>query len=76
MALTSTSSYNYVEKILNQLKETPVESTYSTVLVKGIPQNPTLSVEKFEDIIDNFITRSSDVFVATYVKVLFRNDYF
>jgi hypothetical protein len=36
--------------------------------VRGVPQNPSLSVDKFESIIDRFESRASDVFIATYVK--------
>jgi hypothetical protein len=69
MASVPDQDFDQSKLILEQYSSTQIESTYATALVKVIPQNPTLDVAKFEDIIDNFVTRPSDVFVATYVKV-------
>jgi hypothetical protein len=37
-------------------------------LIRGKPVNPTFNAEQLEDIIDNFVTRDGDVFVAAFVK--------
>ena len=61
---------SYIEKSINDLESNDSidMAGYQLVNVRGIPQNPTFNIEKFEDIIDNFNTKDGDVFVATYVK--------
>jgi len=61
---------SYIEKSINELESNDNidMAGYQLVNVRGIPQNPTFNIEKFEDIIDNFNTKDGDVFVATYVK--------
>ena len=62
---------SFIEKSVNgmELNETTIDMAgYKLVKVRGIPQNPTFNVNKFIDIIDNFVTKDGDVFVATYVK--------
>jgi len=61
---------SYIEKSINELESNDSidMAGYQLVNVRGIPQNPTFNIEKFEDIIDNFNTKDGDVFVATYVK--------
>lgn len=43
-------------------------SDYRLVDIRGIPQNPSFTVSKFESIIDSFQTRDGDVFLSTFVK--------
>ena len=43
-------------------------SDYRLVDIRGIPQNPTFTVSRFESIIDTFQTRDGDVFLSTFVK--------
>ena len=43
-------------------------SDYRLVDVRGIPQNPSFTVSRFESIIDTFQTRDGDVFLSTFVK--------
>lgn len=62
------ASFDYVEPILARLEEEPQQTDYKLALVRGIPENPTFDVAKFEDIIDNFETKDGDVFIATFVK--------
>jgi len=52
----------------SRLAAAGITSDYRAVLVRGVPQNPMFDVRAFEDVIDNFETKDSDVFVATYVK--------
>ncbi len=52
----------------SRLAAAGITSDYRAVLVRGVPQNPMFDVRAFEDVIDNFQTKDSDVFVATYVK--------
>jgi|AntAceMinimDraft_1070359.scaffolds.fasta_scaffold125434_1 hypothetical protein len=61
---------SYVEQYLKDLEtaELPGGAHVAATVVRGIPQNPSFDVEKFEDCIDNFVTKDGDVFVATYVK--------
>eukprot|EP01035_Chromulina_nebulosa_P019753 gene19753-25685_t len=62
------SEFSYVVPILERLSTEKIESDYKVVNVRGVPQNPTVNVELFEHIIDNFETHDNDVFVATFVK--------
>jgi hypothetical protein len=62
------ASFSYVGPILEKIAETPIESDYKLVDIRGVPQNPTFNVTAFEDIIDNFQTKDGDVYIATYVK--------
>lgn len=59
---------SYVSEALSKLERTEFTSDYNLTLVRGIPQNPSFDVARFEDIIDNFETKDGDVFIATYVK--------
>ena len=43
-------------------------SDYRLVDVRGIPQNSSLIVSRFESVIDTFQTRDGDVFLSTFVK--------
>jgi len=60
------SEFAYVQPILSRLEEEV--TTYNLTVVRGVPQNPTFSEDKFESIIDNFETKDGDVFIATFVK--------
>lgn len=64
----SPSSGEYVVEVLAKLQATSIESDYNLVKVRSIPQNPSFDVDRFEDLIDNFVTKDGDVFVTTYVK--------
>ena len=57
----------YVEDYLRSLEEVDLKD-YKTQIIRGIPQNPTFNTAAYEDIIDNFVTKDGDTFVATYVK--------
>jgi len=60
---------SYVADVIARMESSEVDmADYKLVKVRGVPQNPTFDVARFEDIIDNFVTRDGDVFVATYVK--------
>lgn len=59
---------SYVESTLEKLAENTDTSGYNLAIVRGIPQNPTFDVAQYEDLIDNFAVRESDVFIATFVK--------
>ena len=61
---------SYIEKSIKELESNDSINLagYQLVKVRGIQQNPTFNINKFEDIIDNFNTKDGDVFVATYVK--------
>lgn len=60
----------YVKDALAKLEEQKIVEygEYKLVVVRGIQQNPSFDVARFEDIIDNFVTKDGDVFVATFVK--------
>lgn len=62
----------YVGEVLKRNEEEgtgkPAEGEYNLILVRGVPQNPSFDVKRFEAIIDDFVTKDGDVFVATYVK--------
>lgn len=62
------SEFAYVEPIITQLESKDVTSDYKLTYVRGIPQNPTFDENKFINIIDNFVTKDGDVFIATFVK--------
>lgn len=62
------TSFAYVADVLENFRTSPLQTDYQLVNIKGIPQNPTFDVEKFEKIIDSFQTRTEDVFISTYVK--------
>eukprot|EP01035_Chromulina_nebulosa_P034712 gene34712-46600_t len=62
------TSFAYVADVLENFRTIPLDTDYQLVNIKGIPQNPTFDVEKFEKIIDSFQTRAEDVFISTYVK--------
>lgn len=57
-----------IEALYKELCSMKIETDLKLVNVRGVPQNPTFDVKTFEDIIDNFQARSTDVFVATFVK--------
>eukprot|EP01039_Chlorochromonas_danica_P012995 gene12995-14987_t len=59
---------SYVESALEKLAENADTSGYNLAVIRGIPQNPTFDVAQYEDLIDNFAVRESDVFIATFVK--------
>ena len=63
--MSDTSS---LEPILAKLPSRIDLSDYKLVDIRGIPQNPTFTVSKFENIIDSFQTRDKDVFLSTFVK--------
>lgn len=42
--------------------------SYRLVKIRDVLQNPLFNPQEFEDIIDHFETRESDIFVCTYVK--------
>jgi hypothetical protein len=77
-ATTSESTEAFNERMRNHIQElkqseaisststNAAAHTYTTASVRGVPQNPSLSVEKFEDIISNFETRESDVFIGGF----------
>jgi hypothetical protein len=62
----------YVGEVLKRNEEEgtgkPAEGEYNLILVRGVPNNPSFDVKRFEAIIDDFVTKDGDVFVATYVK--------
>jgi hypothetical protein len=62
------TSFDYVADVLEKFRTNPIKTDYHLVNVKGIPQNPTFDVDKFEKLIDSFPTRAEDVFISTYVK--------
>jgi hypothetical protein len=62
------SDTSYVLPILAKLSSRFDSSDYKLLDVRGIPQNPSFTVSKFEDIIDSFQTRDGDVFISTFVK--------
>lgn len=66
--LEKMTSFAYVADVLENFRTIPLKTDYQLVNIKGIPQNPTFDVEKFEKIIDSFQTRAEDVFISTYVK--------
>lgn len=57
----------YVAEYLESLKIVDVKD-YKTQIIRDIPQNPTFDTAAYEDVIDNFVTKDGDTFVATYVK--------
>lgn len=66
----ATGEESYVVDVLAKLEaeaQVPPED-YKLALVRGVRQNPTFDVARFEAIIDDFVTKDGDVFVATYVK--------
>ena len=62
------SDHSRTEQILQKLSTKTHSSEYKLVKIRGIPQNPSFVVPRFESIIDNFKTRDDDVFVSTFVK--------
>jgi hypothetical protein len=62
------SDSSYVLPILAKLSSRFDSSDYKLLDIRGIPQNPSFIVSKFEDIIDSFQTRDGDVFISTFVK--------
>lgn len=62
------SDYSYVVPIIAKLSAKFDSSDYKLVDIRGIPQNPSFIVSRFEEIIDSFKTRDNDVFVTTFVK--------
>jgi cystathionine beta-lyase family protein involved in aluminum resistance len=62
------SEFSYVVPIIAKLSEKFDSSDYKLINVKGIPQNPSFVISRFEEIIDSFKTRDDDVFVTTFVK--------
>ena len=62
------SDSSYVLPILAKLSARFDSSDYKLLDIRGIPQNPSFTVSKFEDIIDSFQTRDGDVFISTFVK--------
>lgn len=62
------SDFSHTEPILQKLSNKTHSSEYKLVKIRGIPQNPSFVVARFESIIDNFKTRDDDVFVSTFVK--------
>lgn len=68
--MLSSSNAPYVEPAVDEFFE-PVSAGdvgYTMSTVRGIPQNPLFDGALFEEMIDGFVTRDSDVFVCTYVK--------
>ena len=59
---------SYVSSVIAKLESSVIKTDLKLVKVRGIPQNPTFDEKKFEDVIDNFVTRDGDVFIATFVK--------
>ncbi len=59
---------SYVVDVIDKLSNKTIETDYKLVNVRGVPQNPTFDEKKFEEVIDNFVTRDGDVFIATFVK--------
>lgn len=59
---------SYVEETLAAIESNPISTDYKLAIIRGIPQNPTFDINRFEDIINNFVTKDSDVFITTYVK--------
>lgn len=57
-----------LQSTLQYLQEKEADPSYNLVSIRGVPQNPTFDVAKFEQLIDNFEPKSGDVFIATYVK--------
>ena len=66
--MSSSEFSDKIESLYKELCSRKIETDLKLVSVRGTPQNPTFDVKTFEDIIDNFRARDSDVFVATYVK--------
>lgn len=62
------SEFSYVVPIIAKLSAKFDSSDYKLINVRGIPQNPSFVVSRFEEIIDTFKTRDNDVFVTTFVK--------
>jgi hypothetical protein len=62
------SDSSYVLPILAKWSSRFDSSDYKLLDIRGIPQNPSFTVSKFEDIIDSFQTRDGDVFISTFVK--------
>jgi cystathionine beta-lyase family protein involved in aluminum resistance len=62
------SEFSYVVPIIAKLSEKFDSSDYKLINVRGIPQNPSFVISRFEEIIDSFKTRDNDVFVTTFVK--------
>lgn len=60
--------HSRTEQILQKLSTKTHSSECKLVKIRGIPQNPSFVVSRFESIIDNFKTRDGDVFVSTFVK--------
>lgn len=58
----------YVPAFLASLEAKSIQHDLNLVSIRGIPQNPTFNVEKFENLIDQFETHDNDVFIATFVK--------
>jgi len=66
----STPAPEYVKGVLEKIEKEPQfqEGEYKLVPVRGVPQNPSFDAKRFEAIIDDFVSKDGDVFVATYVK--------
>ena len=58
---------SYVKDYIASLQDQSMLD-YKLQLVRGVPQNPTFDEKAFEEVIDNFVTKDGDTFVATYVK--------
>ena len=59
---------NYTAKVLEEFTNNPIATDYKLVSVKGVLQNPTFDVQKFESLIDSFQTFEDDIFISTFVK--------
>ena len=66
--LFAMSEFSYVVPIIAKLSAKFDSSDYKLIDVRGIPQNPSFEISRFEEIIDSFKTRDGDVFVTTFVK--------
>lgn len=64
------STPSYVTEVLAKIESEPqcAKEEYKLTVVRGIQQNPSFDEKRFEEIIDSFVTKDGDVFVATYVK--------
>uniref|UniRef100_A0A6V1XC27 Sulfotransferase domain-containing protein n=1 Tax=Heterosigma akashiwo TaxID=2829 RepID=A0A6V1XC27_HETAK len=64
-----------IEKVMGALgfgdsseEVNPADYGYNLSKIRGVYENPTFEEAKFNDLIENFVTRDDDVFICTYVK--------